>query len=473
MSLNWREIDAVLSELPLAGSQIQKIRQPDFSSLVLELYNQRQRFALYISLAQNATRLHRLTRKTENSVALQRFAQLLRSRLKNARIESAGQIGEERIIKIEISRAGVDLVLWIRLWNNAANIILAEPDGRIIDAFYRRPGRGEVSGGCFSPDTAARAGAGKKQKKEYTVRELPGKGDFNSKIEEYYANTQTAGEVDKLKTRLERLLIQAESRLRTSIEKIAPRIGNKDEIEKTRQTGDLILSNLHTIGHGQRWLTVDNYFNEEETVSIELDPALSPEKNAERYYTKARKEKKRLDLAIEELKSLESELSVISKKLASLEDENDPKTLKRMLHGLKDGGGPVVDQDAERIPGLVFTSGPFRIHVGRTAQENDKLLRNYTKGNDYWLHSRDTPGAYVFIKSIKGKSVPLEVLLDAGNLALHFSKAKSAGKCDLYYTQVKYLRRPKDGKLGLVLPTQEKNLSVRMDEKRLNRLLSR
>jgi predicted ribosome quality control (RQC) complex YloA/Tae2 family protein len=78
----------------------------------------------------------------------------------------------------------------------------------------------------------------------------------------------------------------------------------------------------------------------------------------------------------------------------------------------------------------------------------------------------------VFIKYIKDKSVPLDVLLDAANLAIVFSKAKNEGRADLYYTQVKYLRKPKDGKAGLVLPTQEKNLSVQLDEKRLSRLLS-
>ncbi|MPN52190.1 hypothetical protein SDC9_199846 [bioreactor metagenome] len=72
---------------------------------------------------------------------------------------------------------------------------------------------------------------------------------------------------------------------------------------------------------------------------------------------------------------------------------------------------------------------------------------------------------------MKNKSVPLDVLLDAANLALVFSKAKSQGKADLYYTQVKHLRRPKGGKTGLVLPTQEKNLSVVLDESRLARLL--
>jgi predicted ribosome quality control (RQC) complex YloA/Tae2 family protein len=61
-------------------------------------------------------------------------------------------------------------------------------------------------------------------------------------------------------------------------------------------------------------------------------------------------------------------------------------------------------------------------------------------------------------------------MLDAGNLALFYSKARSGGQADLYYTHVKYLRRPKEGKKGLVLPTHEKNLLVRHDQRRLDRL---
>ena len=68
MSLNWREIDAILQELTIADCHIQKIRQPDFSSLVLDLFGQRLRYPLYICLAQNQTRIHRLTRRVKNEV---------------------------------------------------------------------------------------------------------------------------------------------------------------------------------------------------------------------------------------------------------------------------------------------------------------------------------------------------------------------------------------------------------------------
>jgi predicted ribosome quality control (RQC) complex YloA/Tae2 family protein len=76
----------------------------------------------------------------------------------------------------------------------------------------------------------------------------------------------------------------------------------------------------------------------------------------------------------------------------------------------------------------------------------------------------------VFIKQCSGKTVPLPILLDAANLALFYSKGRNSGRGELFYTQVKYLRRAKNGPKGLVIPTQEKNLSVTLDDSRLKEL---
>lgn len=108
--------------------------------------------------------------------------------------------------------------------------------------------------------------------------------------------------------------------------------------------------------------------------------------------------------------------------------------------------------------------------MGRDANENDELLRHHVKGKDMWFHTRDYPGGYVFVKYRAGKTIPLEIMLDAGTLAVYYSKARKAGKADLYYTEVKHLRRAKNGPKGLVLPSQEKNLNIVLDKKRLARL---
>ncbi len=122
-------------------------------------------------------------------------------------------------------------------------------------------------------------------------------------------------------------------------------------------------------------------------------------------------------------------------------------------------------------PGLYIKSGDWEIIVGRNAKENDLILRSSTRGNDIWMHTRDFAGGYIIIKAKKNMTVPLEVLLDGAYLAIFFSKARKNNKADLYYTQVKYLKRIKGAKTGLIIPTQEKNLSVDMDEKRVRRLL--
>jgi predicted ribosome quality control (RQC) complex YloA/Tae2 family protein len=150
-------------------------------------------------------------------------------------------------------------------------------------------------------------------------------------------------------------------------------------------------------------------------------------------------------------------------------EESNPLVLAKLLKGggVKTSHG--MEQDKKR-PGLSFRRKDWLIIVGRDAAENDALLRRHVKGNDMWLHVRDFPGSYVFIKQRSGKTVPLEILLDAGNLAIFYSKGRNNGEGDLFYTQVKYLRRAKNGPKGLVIPTQEKNLHVKIDEKRLKEL---
>ena len=170
----------------------------------------------------------------------------------------------------------------------------------------------------------------------------------------------------------------------------------------------------------------------------------------------------------EEILNLEMTLRRLEIRYDELRAQEDLGALEAELRGDGRAQGKVREKNAP--PGLQFESNGFRILVGRTSAENDELLRRHVRGNDYWLHTRDCPGGYVFIKSISGKSVPLETLLDAGNLAVFYSKARSSGAAELYYTQAKHLRRAKGEKPGTVLPSHEKNLSVKLDPLRLDRL---
>ncbi|MFP4204572.1 MAG: Rqc2 family fibronectin-binding protein [Spirochaetota bacterium] len=475
MSLNWREIDLVLSELDLPDCHVQRIRQPDFRTFVFELYRPGERFNLLVSLEQGATRIHRISRRPGKSAKLQRFEQLLRSRAEGGRIVEARQIEGERIVKLSVDRAGERTVLWIRLWGGAANLIATDDDGTILDAAYRRPARGEVSGNHYDPEQETAvlsqdAEARGQRLARFTVREHPEDRSFNEFLEETYGRREHEQRLEQLGNTARKRVETELRRARRSLAELERKQEEAEEHEHYRSYGDLIMSNLHRIAPGDRWVQVENYFRDNETTGIELDPELAPHENAERYYARYKKAKQTLERITDQLENQRRRVRRLEEQLAEIEQTDDPEALKELAQSLKPARKEAAD---DHMPGLQFESDGFRILVGRTAKENDELLRRHVRGNDYWLHTRDTPGGYVFIRTKPGKSVPLEVLLDAGNLAVWYSKARNAGEADLFYTQVKHLKRAKHGKTGLVIPTQEKNLGVRIEQERLDRLLGR
>lgn len=474
MSLNWKEIDLVLSELELPGCHIQGIHQPDYRTLVLEMYRPGEPFRLLVSLAQGGARLHRTLCKPQKPRVVPRFAEFLRSRIRGGRIIFAAQLGSERIVRIEVLRAGETTLLWLRFWGGAGNILATEADGTILDAFFRRPQRREISGETFDPGellARARERSPRSVLREFEVRELPGDGDFNDRVASHYREQEQQAERDRLRDRLSRSLAERESRLRNALERLRLRESEYSLSSNQKLYGDLIMSNIHRIKRGDEWLEAENYEEDNRPVRIQLNPTLSPSTNAEHYYDLHKKAHAGLGVVREEIAGVEAAIREVEREAGAIRDIDDTALLRQKWRETdRRAAAAGGTAGAENRPGLEFRSGPYRIIVGRSATENDQLLRRYARGNDVWLHTRDYPGAYVFVKVIPGKSIPLDTLLDAGNLAVYYSKARSSGYAELYYTRVKYLRRPREGKKGLVLPTQERNLSVKLDPVRLDRL---
>jgi predicted ribosome quality control (RQC) complex YloA/Tae2 family protein len=472
LSLNWKEIDLILEELDLPGSFIRQIHQPGYSSLVFDLYRRKQNrsesIKLFISLSNPHCRIHSLSRKIPNPERPLRFASFLRACIRNGRIVSAEQIAGERIIKIKVAREQGSYDLWIRLWASAANLIVTDGEGKILDAFYRRPKRKEISGGYYRPEVREK----KQDHGAYEVRDFPGEGSFNERVERTFFEGEEEEEKQALRRKVLRELKARENAIRIRLKKLEGKRGEYAGVERFRELGDLIKSSLHKIKKRDRWLTVTDYLHGNKEVDIELDPQNSPAENAENYYRLYKKTKKAAGRLEDELEELKAGLSSI----ASDEDRLFHETNLAVLRSMGRSSARTGRKDVS-MPGLVFAAHGHRFLVGRTALENDTLLRSHVSGNDYWFHARDYAGAYVFVKAVKktggalkGKSIPLEAMLDAGNLALFYSKGRNSGQGNIYYTRVKYLRRTRGGKKGLVIPTQEKNLFIKADPQLLEKL---
>jgi predicted ribosome quality control (RQC) complex YloA/Tae2 family protein len=464
MNLNWKEIDLVLSELPLEGAFIQKIRQPDFSSLVLDLYNpvEQKSFSFLIVLADGMSRIHAIDEKRENTVKLQRFCQILRSRIKGQRIRECAQVGAQRVVYLKTK----DHILWIRLWGGAGNCLLTDAENKILDVFYRRPKRNEIAGAVYNPpDSKGNNEAGTK---EFSVREFS-EASFNQHLEKSYAHEEQISSRDQRKAKIQQEISKELSKLWTREKKLAS-IQQQDSTELQKKA-DLLMSIAHESHPGKTSILLQD-FDQQHELEIELDPGISISANAQNYYRRTQRLEAQQQAQKDELENLQNRIQSLTRLQGKLNSEED-FSIEELQH-LRSEHFIEKTKESKKTkqlaPGLQFHSGEWQILVGRNSKENDELLRTWVKGNDYWLHVRDYQGGYVFIKAHKNKSVPLEILLDAGNLAIWYSKAKGHDSADLYYTQVKYLRRAKGAKLGTVLPTQEKNLHVKVEAARIEKL---
>ena len=510
MSLNWKEINLILDELQLPGMQIQKAVQSAFDVLTLKLYGKDGAKTLLVSLSPAACRLHETFDSSPKSDKPLRFAEFLNSRIVNGRIEEAVQLGSDRIVRLTVRRsadsADLQYRIYLRLWSNAANVIVTDAEGNLLDAMRRLPKKGEVSGGRYAPEAAAGEAANAanaattgKPGKEYFVREfseellagLPAGASFNQKIDALYRSEGGALSLDALREEARRKFEGSIDRIRASVERLKEKEEEFSRAQRLREYGDIILANLAKIEANAEWLEAENFFDntaggngassEGSIVRIKLDPRKSAAAAAEDYYEQYRKAKSGLSEIQDRIQEGEKEFARLDEVLRSLLAESNPLVLHKRLKASVKGaavasgtisGNPSARRDDAKRPGLSFRRNDWLIIVGRDAAENDTLLRKHVKGNDLWLHARDYAGSYVFIKQRPGKSVPLEILLDAGNLAIFYSKGRNNGKGDLFYTQVKYLRRAKGGPKGLVIPTQEKNLHVTLEPSRLRALES-
>jgi predicted ribosome quality control (RQC) complex YloA/Tae2 family protein len=472
MSLNWQEIDLVLSEWRLDGALIQNIAQPDYANLYMEFYQPGRIAWVQICLQAGLTRLHLIEAPARSKAAQPRFGEFLRARIKGGHVESVRQLGQERIIRFDIRKDDGLTSLYVRLWGNAANILAVDGSGCILDAFYRRPLKGEVSGEPLLLPPVREALAGDRDK--FPIRQWSGEnGGFNHFLAESYRRLSGEQEIRVLRERLSRQAEAAQVRLEGRNQSLRRQAEQNANPERFKQLGEMLLAYKQQIARGSGWFSTDDWYQPGVTIRIELDEKLDALANAERYFQKYQKARDGRRYLEEERRQVEVNLARVRELGSAIGQAADIPTLHSLADSLavfvENTAGKKTGLDSPR-PGLSFESHGFPVFIGRNVQENDELLRRHVRGNDWWLHVRDLPGGYVFIKVPKTKSVPLEVLLDAAHLAVWYSRAKHEPEVDLFYTQVKYLRRAKHGTYGMVIPTRERNLHVIVDPERTARL---
>lgn len=221
-----------------------------------------------------------------------------------------------------------------------------------------------------------------------------------------------------------------------------------------KQMADVLMANLHSINKGTKKAELLNFYSNE-TISVKLNPLLSAQKNAERYYRKAKNEAKEVAILEQNIKEKEKQIEHLNEDLKALEKADNLKELKKWQ-----SEEVLVKSDAP-MPYKEFTINEYKILVGKNAKHNDVLTLKIAKKDDLWLHAKDVAGSHVVIRQIPGRNYPQYIIEKAAQLAAHYSKRKTDTLCPVIYTPKKFVRKAKGAPTGAVIVEKEKVILVK------------
>lgn len=537
MALDAICLSAAVEELRSAtiGGRIDKIYQPGTQDVVLAVRGNGENVKVLLSANPSHPRLHLTTLERENPDKPPMFCMLLRKHLTGARILELEQPYMERVVTIRMEATDelgdkVPRSLVLEAMGRHANLILLDGEGRIIDCVRRvdgdlTTGARQVLPGLFYRPLEPRFGVPPLIERELRFREEEGDlapaveqlwNDVKEKhstpimllqdgkpqdisflpilqygpsleLREYPSFGELLDDFYETRERQERTRQRGEDLLRavrTARDRTARKLENqRRELEAThdrerlRQLGDILTSNLHALEKGRSTVRLANYYDPEGAeVEIALDPRLTPQQNAARYYrdyNKAKNAESALALQIEKGEGDLSYLDSVLETLALAEGERDLQEIRQELTDtgyLKKQGKS--GKGAKRVSGKPMefrTVGGFRVSVGKNNSQNDLLTTKQAGKGDLWFHTQKIHGSHVILWT-EGREPDGESLAQAAALAAWFSQGREAGKLPVDYTPVKFVKKPAGARPGMVVYTTYQTLMVQPDGELAKRL---
>lgn len=292
---------------------------------------------------------------------------------------------------------------------------------------------------------------------------------FCAMLDAFYEGREQAERVRQKGQDLTKAATNARDRVRRKLALQEKEYAQTQDRDHLRICGELITANLYRMGRGASVLQAENYYEDGcPTVEIRLDPRLSPQENAAKYfkqYNKAKTAEKMLSELLTKGRAELQYLESVVQEIQLAESEQDFNDIRAELseggylrsHGKKQGGF----QRASRPREFRSTNG-LRILVGRNNRQNDKLTGKDADKRDIWLHTQKIHGSHVILCT-NGNEPDEQSLMEAASLAAYYSQGRESGKVAVDYTPVKFVKKPAGSRSGMVVYTTYQTVMAQPD----------
>ena len=242
-----------------------------------------------------------------------------------------------------------------------------------------------------------------------------------------------------------------------------------------RIKGELLTAYAYQVDKGSTSVQLPNYYDDEQLLSIELDPRKTAIENSQHYFKQYTKYRDALQYIEEQEQQTLDSLHYLETVLLQLEhaDLEDVEPIKQELalqgyaskkqRSLKKrakikGNGPRTFQ---------ATDGTV-IYVGRNNQQNDELSLKQASKDYWWFHAKNIPGSHVIVASAQLSD---QTRTEAAEIAAYYSKFQHSANVPVDMIQVKHLRKPNGSKPGFVVYEGQTTLFVTPDASKIQQRL--
>lgn len=588
MSLDGIAIHALADELQelLVGGRIDKIQQPDSSTILLSVRQPGRPNKLLLSCNAQTARIGITTQAKANPAQPPLFCMVLRKHLEGSKIVAVRQSGWERIVEIvcegydELGERATRILIG-EFMGKHSNLILINPETNVILDSARRLGfdmsqyrqvlpgltyitpppqdkaditditqdemiawfmdapssqslkkilLNHIAG--FGPQTAAevihRSGlnpddrvdflgqydydriwqqilwlrnllqrkdyhptlveGGKKamafapfpleQFAQYEQKELPSMSalveQFIGRKEQDNLLAQRSGDLERI---INREIERCEKKLALQLEKVQ----EGDDAEHLKIWGELLTANLYQLKQGEEAHVINYYDPDQATITIPMQPNLTPNENAQKYFKKYAKAKAGAQQSLVQAEHTQDELNYLDSIANSLRNAQSPDDLQDIRLELETAEyvkakltkqNKKAKKEPEFKP-LVLHYGTLEVVVGKNNVQNDYVTTRLGRNNDVWFHVKDIPGSHVLIRNHQAQHELGQDVLDfAAHLAAYFSKSRYSALVPVDYTLKRYVHKPNGAKPGRVIYENQKTIYITPDEEAIQQILA-
>ena len=472
------------------GARLRRVVPQEALKLVLSFDTSSDKMNMLLACGPDNARISLAGRVPDSLSSPSSFHEYVKAHLTGGTLKALECSSDNRQVRLVVQSHSGSFSLILSILGGRSNLYLLDAEEKLVHAV--RPldeTRNElkIGGAWVEPGGSVPSGGIDRW------RELPDE-QFLDAIEQTYVQLELRLSAERLGRRILQSLKKEKAYLDRKLINLQEDLGEAKQADSYRHKGELLKSVLHTIRPGDDKVTAAD-FETGKAVEIQLDPTASPAANLELYFARYQKQSRgelMIQQQLDEAGTARAELETIGRNVEEAMSGELPdiqalerigalpavrKLVQRYFPERKPARQPARSATKREVPSRLLpkrykTEDGLEIWVGRNDESNDYLTTRLARGNDLFFHLEGYPGSHVVLRTEGRSDPPPKSILDACELAVHYSKLKNASRADVHMAPIKDIKKPRGAKAGLVYVRSGKTIHLRRDPKRLQGILA-